>query len=26
VEGGWSRTTGPGEAANSKGSHCWGID
>ena len=25
VEGRWSRTTWPGEATSSKGSHSWGI-
>ncbi|KRY98034.1 hypothetical protein T11_11522 [Trichinella zimbabwensis] len=26
VEGRWSRTTWPGEATSSKGSHSWGIE
>lgn len=26
VEGRWSRTTWPGEASSSKGSHSWGIE
>jgi hypothetical protein len=26
MEGRWSRTTRPGEAARSKGSHSWGIE
>ena len=26
MEGRWSRTTWPGEATSSKGSHSWGIE